>query len=181
MQSSSDRSVDTDAALRREGIITGLLGAAVVALFYLVLDLARGQALVTPSVLGQAFILHQPVALTGADPTAVIVYTAFHVVAFIAFGLLLAALARTSETSSLARYAMVQVLVAFMVFFYGLLWVGSEIVRGMFSFPGVLAANALAGIVMVTWLWRHHPALRLAFQRTPLGADDASATSATRL
>ncbi len=180
MQSSSDRFVVSDTALRREGVITGLLGAGVVALFYLVLDVVRGQALVTPSVLGQAFILHQPVALTGVDTTAVIVYTAFHVVAFIAFGLLLAALARTSETSSLARYAMVQLLVAFVVFFYGLLWVGSEIVRGMFSFPGVLAANALAGFAMVSWLWLRHPALRTAFRRTPLGADDAPVTSAPR-
>jgi hypothetical protein len=42
----------------------------------------------------------------------------------------------------------------------------------MFSFIGVLAANALAGGVMVTWLWRHHPALRSAMERTPLGANN---------
>ena len=161
-----------DAAMRREGIITGLLGAAVVALFYLVIDALRGQPLITPSVLGQGFILHTPVTPSAVDPAAVLAYTAFHVGAFIAFGLLLAALVRASESSSLARYAVLQVLVAFVVFFYGLLWIGSEVVRGMFSFGGVLAANALAGGTMVTWLWRHHPALRSAMLRTPLGANN---------
>jgi hypothetical protein len=161
-----------DATMRREGIVTGLLGAAVVALFYLVIDLLRGRALITPSVLGQGFILHTPVTPTAVDLGAVVAYTVFHIGAFVAFGLLLAALVRSSESSSLARYAVLQVMVAFVVFFYGLLWVGSEVVRGMFSFIGVLAANVLAGGVMVTWLWRHHPALRSAMQRTPLGANN---------
>lgn len=161
-----------DAALRREGIITGLLGAAVVALFYLIIDVLRGRALITPSVLGQAFILHTPVTPTSADLMAVVAYTAFHIGAFVAFGLLLTALARASESSSLARYAVLQVMVAFVVLFYGVLWIGSEVVRGMFSFVGVLAANALAGAAMVAWLWRHHPALRAAMTRTPLGANN---------
>lgn len=164
-----------DAAMRREGIITGLLGGAVVATFYLIIDIFRHQPLITPSVLGQGFILHVPVTPEAVDIGAVAAYTVFHFGAFVAFGLLLAALVRSSETSSLARYAVLQVLVAFVVFFYGLLWVGSEVVRGMFSFIGVLAANALAGVVMVTWLWRHHPALRAAMSRTPLGANDARA------
>ncbi len=40
---------------RGEGIVTGLLGAAVVALYYLLIDFVRGQPLMTPSVLGDAF------------------------------------------------------------------------------------------------------------------------------
>lgn len=164
-----------DAAMRREGIITGLLGAAVVALFYLIVDVLRGRPLMTPSVLGQAFILHTPATPAAPDMTAVVAYTTFHVIAFVAFGLLLAALVRASESSSLARYAVLQVMVAFVVFFYGVLWIGSEVVRGLFPFIGVLAANALAGAVMVTWLWRHHPALKTAMNRTPLGTNNDAA------
>lgn len=164
-----------DAVMRREGIITGLLGATVVALFYLAVDMLRGHPLATPTVLGQAFILHTAVTPTTPDALAVLAYTVFHFGAFVAFGLLLAALVRASEASGLARYATLQVMVAFLVFFYGVLSVGSEIVRGMFPFIGVLAANALAGGVMVTWLWRHHPALKAAMLRTPLGASDVRA------
>lgn len=159
-----------DAEMRHEGIVTGMLGAAVVAAFYLLIDIIRGQPLITPSVLGQAFILHTAVTPGAVDIGAVVAYTVFHVGAFMAFGLLLAALVRASESSGLARYAVLQIMVVFVVFFYGLLWIGSEVVRGMFSFIGVLAANTLAGGVMVTWLWRHHPALRAAITRNPLGA-----------
>jgi hypothetical protein len=161
-----------DAALRREGIVAGILGAVVVAVFYLVVDLVHGRPLMTPSVLGEAFVLHVPVSLTQPNTAAVIAYSALHLIAFIAFGLLLTALIRTSEHSVIARDAAIQLLVAFLVFFYGILTVGSEVVRGMFSFLGVLAANALAGAVMIWWLLYRHPELRAAFRRTPLDTDD---------
>ncbi len=159
-------------SIPRDGIITGLLGAGIVALFYLAVDATRGHPLMTPSVLGQAFILHRPVTLTAPDTVAVLAYTIFHVIAFVAFGFLLAVLTRASEASSLARYAVVQLLVAFVVFFYGVVSIGSEIVRGMLPFVSVLVANALAGAAMTGWLWRRHPRLRILISQTPLGASD---------
>jgi hypothetical protein len=160
-------------SIPRDGIITGLLGAGIVAAFYLVIDLTRGQAFMTPSVLGQAFILHEPLTLGAPDTTAVVAYTVFHVLAFVAFGFVLAALVRASEVSPLARYAMMQLLVALMVLFYGVVSIGSEIVRGMLPFVGVLVANALAGIAMTGWLWRHHPQLRVLFTKAPLSTSEA--------
>lgn len=159
----------------REGVTTGLFGAAVVAIFYLAVDVARGRPLMTPSVLGDAFILRRPVRMDSPDMTAVLAYTVVHIAAFVGFGLLLAAFARASERSSLARYAIVQLLVAFVVFFYGVVSIGSEVVRGFFPFVGILFANALAGMVMLAWLWRRHPMLRSAIANTPLGASDGSA------
>lgn len=161
-----------DAALRREGVLTGILGAVVVAVFYLIVDLIHGQALMTPSVLGEAFILHVPVQTNAPDIDAVLAYTLLHLVVFIAFGLILTALVRTSEHSVIARDAAVQLMVAFLVFFYGVLSVGTQVVRGMFPFIGVLAANTLAGATMIVWLWRRHPELRAAYRRTPLDTDD---------
>lgn len=165
-----------DESIARDGIITGLLGAAIVALFYLAVDAARGHPLMTPSVLGQALILHEtPSLAAGPDPAAVLAYTFFHVVAFVAFGFLLAVLVRASEVSSLARYAVFQVLVTFVIFFYGIVSIGSELVRGMLPFVSVLVANALAGAVMTGWLWRHHPRLRDLIAVTPLGNTDGRA------
>ncbi|HEY4320579.1 MAG TPA: hypothetical protein VGM77_05305 [Gemmatimonadales bacterium] len=158
-----------DAGLWREGVITGVLGAVVVALFYLCIDAGRGHPLLTPSTLGQALLLHVPVTQT-VDSGAVIAYTIFHFVAFIAFAMVLTALTRAAETSNLARYAEFQLLVVFAIFFYGVVSVGSEVVRGMLPFEGVLAANVLAGAVMIMWLWRHHPRLRSAAAHTELGA-----------
>jgi len=173
MPTTTSLSTSKDATALREGVIAGLLGAATVALFYLGADIFQGRALTTPSVLGEVFILHNP------DPSsltpnlaAVLYYTGFHLIAFIAFGLFLSALIRASETSGLARYATVQLLVVFELFFYGILSIASETVRGLFPLWSVLAANTLAVVIMGWWLWRHHPAVRAALLHSPLGAEE---------
>ena len=163
----------SDRPIIAEGIAAGLLGAAVVALFYLGVDLARGIPFLTPSVLGEVVVLRHPhPVVTSADMTAVGAYTVVHVIAFVAFGLLLAGLVRRGETSSLARYGAFQALIAFEILFFGLLAVASEGTRGLFPIWSVLAANTLAGVVMAAWLWRRHPRLRSALTRSPFGAPE---------
>ncbi len=172
-----------DRAARREGVITGLWGASAVALFYFVVDLLRGHPLMTPSVLGQAFIMRTPITTT-PETAAVLLYTAFHLLAFIAFGLFLAALVRGAESSALARYAIVQLFVVFEVGFYFMLSIASAGAQGQFSLMSVLTANTLAAVAMGTWQWRHHPAVRAALRTVPLGDTEphpvVAATSARR-
>lgn len=160
-----------DRAAVAEGITTGLLGAGVVALFYLGVDLMRGMVLLTPSALGEVFVLRRPQAVTSSvDPMAAGLYTIVHLIAFSAFGLLLVALVRRAEESSLARYGLIQLFVVFELFFFGVLAVASETTRGLFPMWSVLAANTLAALAMGLWIWRHHPKLRSAFSSNPLGA-----------
>ncbi len=156
----------------REGITAGIIGAAVVALFYLVFDiLIRGHALITPTILGEVLVMQNPAPdLTASNLTAVTVYTAVHGVAFVLFGIVLAMLVARSERSALARYATLQLMIVFLLFFYGLLYVVSATTAGAFPFWSVLAANALAALAMGRWLWVRHPAARAAWGREPLGA-----------
>ncbi len=178
-----DPTVRSDVAARREGVTTGLVGAAMVAVFYFILDVIRGHPLMTPTVLGEVLVLHAPVT-ERPDVAAVVLYSLAHGIAFIALGLLFVALTRAAEQSALARYAVVQLAVVFELFFYGLLSVASTAARGMFPFLGVLAANSLALLAMIAWYWRHHPALRSAFSREPLGSAERTpprrATTAPR-
>jgi hypothetical protein len=162
-----------DGAAVSEGITTGLLGACVVALFYLGVDLMRGMVLLTPSVLGEVFVLRRPEAVTSSvDLMAVGVYTIAHLLAFSAFGLLLVGLVRRAEESSFARYGLLQLFIAFELFFVGVLAIASETTQGLFPLWSVLTANSLAAGVMGLWTWRHHPKLRAALDRNPLGAAD---------
>lgn len=156
----------------REGVSAGLIGAAVVALFYFVFDIAiRGQALITPTVLGEVLVMQHPDPdLTVTNATAVAAYTAVHVIAFALFGIVLAMLVARSERSALARYATLQLMIVFLLFFYGLLYVMSATTAGAFPFWSVLAANALAALAMGRWLWMRHPGARGAWGREPLGA-----------
>ena len=67
-------------AVLSEGVVAGLIGAAIVALWFLEIDTIQGEPLRTPQLLGTAF-LRQP----GGLP-AVVAYTIVHGVAFVAFG-----------------------------------------------------------------------------------------------
>jgi hypothetical protein len=157
----------------REGLIAGVLGAAVVALYYLGVDLTRGLALQTPSVLGEVLVMRRPdPTMDAVNTSAVMVYSGVHLLAFVAFGLLLTALVTRAETSSVARYAVLQLFIVFELFFFGLLAIVSETTRGLFPLGSVLAANTLAALVMGAWIWRNHPRLQRAFGRTPLGAPE---------
>lgn len=157
-----------------EGVVVGIIGASVVALFFLGIDLVRGTPLLTPSILGEVFVLRRPEAVTSSvDMTAVLAYTAAHAVVFVILGLILSGLSRRGEESSLARYGMIAVFVAFELFFFGVIAIASETTQGMFPTWSVLAANLLAAVAMGGYLWRKHPALRRVAGRAPLGAPDA--------
>src|SRR3972149_6560172 len=77
----------TQRSVLREGIVAGLLGAAVVAVWFLFFDLARGRPLLTPGLLGAAVFqgVTDPIGLEIA-PGNVLGYTLLHGLALVALG-----------------------------------------------------------------------------------------------
>ena len=71
----------------REGITVGLIGAAIVMLWFFIADLAAGVPLRTPALLGAA--LFDGARSEVVTPTArlVVGYTAVHLAGFVALGL----------------------------------------------------------------------------------------------
>src|SRR5207245_2954927 len=82
----------------REGIVAGLIGAAVVAVWFLFFDIARGRPFLTPGLLGAA-VFQGVTNPTGLEITVanVVGYTLIHGLAFIAFGVVAASLMAISE------------------------------------------------------------------------------------
>ena len=74
-----------------DGVTAGIVGAITVAGWFLMLDVARGQAFATPALLG-ATLMHGAVdpQLVNATWTLVVEYSVIHVAAFVAFGLVAA-------------------------------------------------------------------------------------------
>lgn len=71
-----------------DGILTGLLGAAVIAVFFLAVDIAQGRPLWTPYALGSAVFLGESVAADAApQPDMVLAYTVLHAAVFLIAGL----------------------------------------------------------------------------------------------
>src|SRR2546427_765821 len=80
--------------LLAQGVVTGLVGAAVVALWFFALDVAAGQLLRTPAALGAALLFGASnVAAIQVNLGIVAAYTAVHVAAFVAAGTVFVAVA----------------------------------------------------------------------------------------
>lgn len=154
-----------------EGTVIGVVGGATVAVWFLIVDTIAGKPLRTPSVLGQVILFGsgQP-SLTQIDLGAVLLYTAFHFIAFLAIGVLLCVLARQAEHDPLVRYAILIVFVAFEVFAAGGISALSQATRDLFPVWQVLGANTLAAVAMAFTMWRMHPAIGEEIKKTPLGA-----------
>src|SRR5205809_5187456 len=82
----------------REGFIAGLIGAGVVALWFLIVDIIAGRPFFTPAMLGSAVFwgVHDP-ALVVIEYSRIIGYTMIHVSAFIIVGTIAA---RSEEHTS---------------------------------------------------------------------------------
>src|SRR4030095_16559420 len=75
--------------LYQEGLIAGLVGAATVALWFLLIDLVQGRPLYTPTVLGTALFgrgIGLPSPNSGPDLEMVLMFTWVHGLAFVVVG-----------------------------------------------------------------------------------------------
>jgi hypothetical protein len=137
----------------REGIVAGLLGAAVVALWFLAIDWIQGQPLRTPQLLGTA-VLRQ------LDPAAAIVsYTVVHGAAFALFGIVGALLIAGAERQPLFVFALVIFFTAFEVFFIGAVLIAAKWVLDELAGWTIFVGNLLATAAMLGYFFRGHRAL----------------------
>jgi hypothetical protein len=105
----------------REGLIVGLLGALLVAAWYFVVDLGRGELLFTPNVLGQVFAQADSTpSVSRITAPAVIQYSLLHFGWFILFGVALAALTHLASRNPAFRMGVWLFLVVGTAFWLGI-------------------------------------------------------------
>jgi hypothetical protein len=142
-------------------VIAGLLGAATVALWFLVFDASRGRLFETPALLA-AVLLH---GATDAQPptitwSLVAEYSLLHVVAFVAVGIAAAWLIVAAERETGLVMALLVFLAGFEVFFLALVMFHGPALLSALSWWGVLAGNVLAtGVMLGYFFLRPHRAL----------------------
>jgi hypothetical protein len=143
-----------------EGVLAGVLGAAIVALWFLIHDAWRGQPFFTPALLGTAIFygVSSPAGIQiAAGP--VIGYTIVHVLAFVGFGIVAACMMVASEREPAIFVAFVTLFGVFEVFFFAVLRTLSQEMLGALGWWAILAGNFLASIGMLWFLVRGHPEL----------------------
>ena len=134
----------------REGGLAGLLGAVVVGVWFLLVDVVTAQAFHTPAVLGSILFLEaEGLEAVARAPDLIVGYTAIHVLTFLLLGVVLAGLASA---------------IALVFVFLGVAFVAVVVVLGTWILEEVLLAvlvgNALATVVMGAYVWHAHPRLR---------------------
>ncbi len=144
----------------REGIVAGVVGAAVVAIWFFLFDLLRGRPFMTPTLLGSLvfFGVKTPVGLEPALGP-ILGYTVLHGLAFIAFGVIAATMMAMSEREPALFVGFVILFACFEVFFFGILSVLGRAVQLELVWWSVLIGNLLASVAMLWVFFRAHRAL----------------------
>ncbi len=145
--------------ISEDGILAGILGAVVVAVWYLIIDMVtRGVPFFTPSLLGQvAFAGVEASEVAEVDGAALFAYTGLHGLLFLTAGLGLAWMFMQFERNP--QFGLIFLLL--FVTFEAILWgVGVSILPGLAGVVGawsILVANLASAAVMFLFLLRRHP------------------------
>ena len=149
-----------------EGALAGFVGAATIALWFLLLDTLNGHPLYTPTVLGTAlFRGHEALSAPGSLPIdfeLVIVFTWVHILHFIIIGAAASVLLSMAERNPNVGFG---ILLLFVIFEFGFVvacMLFAEPVSHALAWPAVLVGNLLAAAAIGITLWRRHPTLKIA-------------------
>jgi hypothetical protein len=144
--------------IAEDGLLCGVTGAAVVALFFLVVDLLEGHPFYTPTLLGSALFLGQDVAnVTAAQAPMVMAYTGLHVLLFLIVGTGAAFLVHEMKRQPHVAVVLILLLVCFEGAFFALAAGLMPGVLGELGVGMVIAANLLSAGAMGAYLWHRHP------------------------
>jgi hypothetical protein len=150
----------------REGLLTGLIGAVVVALWFMVLDMVIGRMLFTPAALGSALFLgaESPEAVQVTAST-VLSYTFVHVALFMVAGVVFAGLVVQAERQTSVLMAVVLLFVVSLTLATGIIAILASWVLAELTWWGIAIGNLLAAAAMAAFLWARHPVLARRLSR----------------
>jgi hypothetical protein len=142
-----------------DGLFTGMLGALVVALWFLILDLISGRPLYTPALLG-TMLLHGGTAAAGTitiAPLEIAAYTAFHFITFVIVGTAFSWLMSLFDRFPIMFFVILVLAACLQIGFVAFslaLHFEAPMRLGLWS---VIVANLLAAAAMGIYQARRHP------------------------
>ena len=148
--------------LYQEGLIAGLVGAATVALWFLIIDVIQGRPLYTPTVLGAALFGRGgglPAPDSGPDLGMVLMFTWVHGLAFVVVGGIVARLLAVAERQPSVGFGILMLFVLFEFGFIAVAMLFAQPVLRALAWPAILVANLLAAATMGGYFKLRHPNL----------------------
>jgi len=145
----------------REGLIAGTLGAATIALWFLLLDSLAGRPLYTPNVLGTALFMGSAGLASTPPPELslgiVVAFTGIHWLVFLLIGDIASRLLGAAEHNPNLGFGVLLLFVLFEGGFLGAAMMFAEPVLRALAWQSVLLGNLLAALAMGGYLWHRHP------------------------
>ena len=147
------------ASLAEDGFVAGVIGGVTVAVFFLIVDLANGQAFFTPSLLGSILFLGMSASeVVAVSAPMVVAYTAVHMTVFIVAGMAASWAVSQFERNPHLGVVLVLLFVCFEAAFLGFSLAFMPGVVGALGGVLIAVANLLsAGAMAAYLLWWRHP------------------------
>lgn len=143
-----------------EGIVAGTIGAATIAVWFLILDTIKGRPLYTPALLGS--VLFRPGGQLPSPESVpisfevVLGYTWVHWLVFCVIGGAASLLLRAAERNPDLGFGIILLFVVFEFgFVVGALLFAEAILRAL-AWQEILLGNLFAGATMAGYFWRGH-------------------------
>lgn len=155
-----------------EGLATGLVGAAIVAIWFLIVDLFAGSPLHTPAALASALLLRAASAAEIELNVGVMAaYSILHLSAFVVVGMAFSWLVQRLQGAPEFGVRALAVLLVLEGLFIGSVGMASGWIVQEMGWVTILVANGLAVAGMSGWIWRHRSDLRRDREtpRAPVG------------
>ncbi len=144
-----------------EGVVAGLIGAAAVAAWFLLVDVLAGRPFFTPAVLGSAVFLGlRDAAEVTISSQAVLAYTAIHILAFVAVGIAAAGILKDAEKNRGVLWLALEFFIAIEFGFYAVVALVFMPLLAELAWFNVAIGNLIAAGVMGYYFVRIHPMLK---------------------
>lgn len=151
------RSMSDRAIICLDGVIAGLFGAAIVAIWFLFMDTVTRLPLYTPTVLGEGLLLgEQSLRSTTGELVSLkltVMYSGVHGLVFMVLGMIAAYLFLLSKRKLHLGILLIALFAVLELGFVGTAFVVAKPVLDELAWPIVLTGNSLAAAGMACYLW----------------------------
>src|SRR5829696_1793763 len=158
----------------REGVLAGFVGATAIVVWFGIIGVLGSHPFHTPDVLGAGLlsVLGKPPMMPDTLVFHVIIYTAFHYLAFFLVGIVMVSIVHQSARTPAILAGFLIAFVAFEIGAIGLTQLFTESQLGGMAWYQIFIANLLAAGSMFFLMWRRHPGLGDDIQEALTGTDD---------
>ena len=155
-QSLKSRTMSDSAMICLDGVIAGLIGAAIVAIWFLFMDTVTRLPLYTPTVLGEGLLLREQGLGSNAGELVslklTLMYSGVHGLVFIGLGVIAAYLLLLSKRKLHLGIVLIALFVVLELGFVSTTFIAAKPVLHELAWPIVLIGNFLAAAGMACYL-----------------------------